>query len=154
MRGILWLRENIPVSSETAIVSPQNTLAERQERTQRQPDRQEAKPFVSNGWLSTSACRIATLCYVVDSPQPSLSYSESEPDSESENSTATLLASIEATSWRAFTRSPSFCSIFSTFLNFIPEEKRNYITSSIRKEKKNWYNTSRNIHLPHFCSHI
>ena len=62
---------------------------------------------------------------------PSLSHSDSEAESLSLNSTATLLAKIDATSFNAFTRSTSFCSIFSTFRNFIPiNEKENNIGHS------------------------
>lgn len=59
------------------------------------------------------------------SPHPSLSHSLSEAESLSLNSTATRRARIEATSFRAFTRSTSFCSIFSTLRNFIPEKREN-----------------------------
>lgn len=75
-------------------------------------------------WLTRNIHRTLTSIQwtvVSCSAQPSLSYSESsEPDSESDISTATLRANIEATSWYVFTRSLSFCSIFSTLRRVIP----------------------------------
>lgn len=73
-----------------------------------------------------SVRRLIQWTVVSCSAQPSLSYSESsEPESESEISTATLRAKIEATSWNVFmfSRSLSFCSIFSTLRNVIPENE-------------------------------
>lgn len=58
------------------------------------------------------------------SPHPSLSHSLSDAESLSLNSTATRRARIDATSFRAFTRSTSFCSIFSTLRSFMPETPR------------------------------
>lgn len=54
------------------------------------------------------------------SPHPSLSHSLSDAESLSLNSTATRRARMDATSLSAFTRSTSFCSIFSTLRSFIP----------------------------------